>query len=107
MISRMIERDYVLKFLQNKQEVEGGYTGNDLTELAELFGVTSRGVRKRISNWIKNDKEFQQLIYLGKEKPSITLFEFLEIEQRFSENPAQVKKISYAEIQTKRDSENL
>lgn len=53
MISRMIERDYVLKFLQNKQEVEGGYTGNDLTELAELFGVTSRGVRKRISNWIK------------------------------------------------------
>ena len=55
----MIERDYVLKFLQNKQEIEGGYTGNDLTELAELLRVTSRGVRKRISNWIKNDKEHQ------------------------------------------------
>ncbi len=48
MISRMIDRDYVLKFLQNKQEVEGGYTGNEFTELAELSGVTSRGVRKRV-----------------------------------------------------------
>ena len=89
MISRMIERDYVLKFLQEKQETEGGYSGNDLTKLAEVLGVTSRGIRKRISNWKKNDKEFKQLIYLGKEKPSITLSEFLEIEYKFAENPIQ------------------
>jgi hypothetical protein len=51
MISRMIERDFIIKFHQNKQEIEGGYTGNDLTELADLLRVTSRGVRKRISNF--------------------------------------------------------
>jgi hypothetical protein len=48
----MIERDYVLKYLQNKQENEGGYTGNDITEFAKQLGVTARGLRKRISNWI-------------------------------------------------------
>jgi len=52
----MIERDYVLKFLQNKQEVEGGYTGNDLTELAELFGVTSRGVSSGVSRTLRLSK---------------------------------------------------
>ena len=103
----MIERDYVLKYLQDKQKTEGGYTGNDLTVFAEQLGVTARGLRKRISNWINNDKEFKQLIYLGKEKPSITLSEFLEIEHKFVENPIQVKKDIYDEIQTKRDVENL
>ncbi len=103
----MIERDYVLKFLQDKQETEGGYTGNDLTELAKLLGVTARGLRKRISNWINNDKEFKPLIYLGKEKPSVTLLEFLEIKQKFEKNPIQIKKGVLDDIQTKRDSENL
>src|SRR3989337_20075 len=69
----MIERDDVLKYLQDKQETEGGYTGNDLTVFAEQLGVTTRGLRKRISNWINNDKEFKPLIYLGKATPSITL----------------------------------
>jgi len=103
----MIERDYVLKYLRNKQEIEGGYTGNDLTEFSKQLGVTARGLRKRISNWINNDKEFEQLIYLGKEKPSITLSEFLEIEHKIVKNPIQVKKGIYDEIQTKRDLKNL
>jgi len=103
----MIERDYVLKYLQDKQETEGGYTGNDLTAFAKQLGVTERGLRKRISNWINNDKEFKQLIYLGKEKPSITLSEFLEIEYKFTENPIQVKISLFEEIQTRRELENL
>ncbi len=78
----MIQRGHVLRFLQWKQEAEGGYTGNDLKELAELLGVSSRGLRIRLSNWIKNDKKFAGLVYLGKEKPSITLAEFFEIEQQ-------------------------
>jgi len=88
----MIERNYVLKYLRKKQEIESGYTGNDLTEFSKKLGVTVRGLRKRLSNWINNDKEFKQLIYLGKEKPSITLSEFLEIEHKFVKNPIQVKK---------------
>ena len=75
----MITREQVFEFLLEKQEINGGYTGNDLTILAKQLNVTPRGLRKRLSIWIKNDKEFSQFIYLGKEKPSITLFEFFKI----------------------------
>jgi len=65
----MIKQEQVIEFLRQKQESEGGYTGEDLTELAELLGVSPRGMRMRISYWIKTDKKFPQFIYLGKENP--------------------------------------
>jgi len=103
----MISREQVLSFLQIKQESHGGYTGNDITELAEFLNVTPRGLNRRLAYWIQNDKEFSSFIYLGKEKPSLTLSEFLEIEQKFVENPIQIKKGVLDAIQTKRDLENL
>ncbi len=99
----MIVREYVLKFLQWKQESEGGYTGNDLTELAGLLGVTPRGLRWRLAKWIRTDRDFKQFIYLGKEKSSITLAEFFEIDQKIAENPHQVKKGIYDDLQNERD----
>jgi len=102
----MITREQVFEFLLEKQEINGGYTGNDLTILAEQLNVTLRGLRKRLSIWIKNDKHFSQFIYLGKEKPSITLFEFFKIEQELTSNPIQVKKGIYKDIQDQRKSEN-
>jgi hypothetical protein len=103
----MIPREQVLMYLQGKQESCGGYSGNDITELAEFLNVTSQGLNRRLAYWIKNDIEFSSFIYLGKEKPSITLLEFLEIKQKFFENPIQVKKDVYDEIKIKRDVENL
>ena len=88
----MISRERVLIFLREKQESDGGYSGNDLTKLAELLMVTPFGLRRRLSFWIKTDKEFSQFIYLGKEKPSITLFEFFKIDHELRENPIKVKK---------------
>jgi hypothetical protein len=102
----MIYREQALRFLQEKQEINGGYTGNDLTSLAELFHVTPQGLRKRLSKWIKTDKEFSQFIYLGKEKPPITLFEFFKIEQGLDSNPIQVKKGLYDDIQEERTDRN-
>ena len=102
----MINREQVLKFLQEKQENEGGYTGNDITKLAELLHVTSRGLRKRLSFWIKTDKEFSQFTYLGKEKPSVTLSEFFKIEQELASNPIQVKKGIHENIQEQRKEQN-
>ncbi len=84
----MIRLEHVLKFLQWKQESEGGYTGDDLTELA-------------------NDMKFAGLVYLGKEKTSITLAEFFEIEQQIATDPLQVKKGIYDDLKSKRDLKNL
>ncbi len=102
----MIYREQVLKFLKDKQETEGGYTGKDLTILSQLLKVTPRGLRKRLSAWIKNDTEFQQFIYLGKEKPSVTLFEFFKIEQELASNPLQVRKGIHEDIQEQRETQN-
>jgi len=44
----MITREEVFEFLLEKQEINGGYTGNDLTILAEQLNVTPRGLRKRL-----------------------------------------------------------
>src|SRR3990172_871095 len=102
----MIYREQVLRFLQEKQETEGGYTGNDLTKLAELLQVTSRGLRKRLSFWIKTYKEFSQFTYLGKEKPSVTLSELLKIEQELASNPIRVKKGIHEDLQEQRKEQN-
>ena len=40
----MISRERVLIFLREKQESDGGYSGNDLTKLAELLMVTPFGL---------------------------------------------------------------
>jgi hypothetical protein len=55
----------------------------------------------------KNDREFAQFIYLGKEKPSITLAEFFEIEQQIATDPLKVKKGIYDDLQNKRDLNDL
>lgn len=102
----MISRERVLIFLREKQESDGGYSGNDLTKLAELLRVTPFGLRRRLSFWIKTDKEFSQFIYLGKEKPPITLFEFFKIDHELRENPIKVKKGIYVDIQEERKSRN-
>lgn len=102
----MISRERVLIFLREKQEYDGGYSGNDLTKLAELLMVTPFGLRRRLSFWIRTDKEFSKFIYLGKEKPPITLFEFFKIDHELRENPIKIKKGIYGDIQEQRKSRN-
>jgi hypothetical protein len=80
----MISRE--LTYLHGKQEAHGGYTGKNITELAEFLNVTSQGLNRRLAYWIQNENDFSSFIYLGKEKPSITLSEFLEIEYKYG-NP--------------------
>ena len=86
-----IKRDCVLSYLREKQERAGGYTGTDLVELAEVLGVTYMAIWKRVSKWVKEDPAFTNLTYLGRYRPSITLNEFLEIEERLQSNPLEVK----------------
>jgi len=102
----MISREFVFKHLREKQDSAGGYTGDDIIEIANILKVTPRGLRRRLNNWINTFDDFKQFIYLGKKKPSITLFEFFKIEQELTTNPIQVKKIIYEDIQDQRKLEN-
>jgi hypothetical protein len=53
------------------EERNGGYYGTDLMNLAEKLGVTWRGLKKRLMEWLKEDMAFIGLHYLGNHKPSI------------------------------------
>jgi hypothetical protein len=86
-----IRRDYVLRYLTEKQDKKGGYFGTDISDLAKEIGVSGQGLRIRLSKWIKEDKDFSSLIYLGKHRSHITHNEFLEIRKRIHSNPQEVK----------------
>jgi hypothetical protein len=65
----MISREFVFKHLKKKQDSVYGYTGDDIIEIANILKVTSRGLRRRLNNWINTFDQFKQLIYLGKKNP--------------------------------------
>ncbi len=102
----MISRELVLELLRQKQNSGGGYTGDDIIEIAKILEVTPRGLRRRLNSWINTERDFQQFIYLGRKKPSITLFEFFKIKQGLESNPIQVKKGMYDDIQEERKTRN-
>lgn len=99
-----IKHDRVLIYLREKQEKAGGYTGTDLVEFAEELGVTYMAIWKRVSKWVKEDPAFANLTYLGRYRPSITLNEFLEIEERIHSNPLEVKSHILADLRECRES---
>ena len=97
-----IDINYVLERLSTLQIESGGYYGIDITKLSKELGVTSRGLRKRISGWKKSIKEFRNLSYLGQRPPSVTLDEFIEIEARMHSNPIEVKSHVLEDIRADR-----
>ena len=99
-----IQKDSVFSYLKNIQEKDGGYYGTDIANLAGELDVTWHGLQKRISYWKKNDPAFKDFIYMGRNRPSITLNEFIEIESRISDNPLVVKQHILSDLQAKRKS---
>jgi len=97
-----IKRDFILLKLKELQDDFGGYYGTDLTNIANDIGVTWHGLQKRISLWKKNDPAFEGLVYLGRNRPSVTLNEFIEIESRISSNPIGIKQHILSDLQMKR-----
>ncbi len=54
---------------------------------AEELNVTPSELKKQISKWAKVDSSFAGFTYLGKHRPTITLDEFIEIQDRIESNP--------------------
>ncbi len=101
-----INRDIVLHYLKEKQEKYGGYFGTDISDLAENIGVSSRGLRRHLSKWIKNVKDFSNLIYLGKRQPSLTPDEIVKIKERLHSNSLEVKSNILSDLQNDRKIKN-
>ncbi len=99
-----VDRDDVLTYLRELEERNGGYYGTDLMNLAEKLGVTWRGLKKRLMKWLKEDRVFIGLHYLGMHNPSITLNELIDIENQIASNPLKKKSHIYSDINKKREA---
>ena len=82
-----ISKTKVLDFLMRCQIERGGYTGNDIAKLAKNISVSPQALRKWINYWASIDQAFNQLTYLGQRTISITLDNFILIDQRLKEKP--------------------
>jgi len=82
-----ISKKRVLNFLTRCQIEKGGYTGSDVTILAKSIPVSPQAIRKRIDEWNSSDHTFKLLRYLGKQTISLSIDDFVLINQRLKENP--------------------
>jgi hypothetical protein len=80
-----ISKTKVLDFLMRCQIERGGYSGNDIAKLAKNIPVSSQALRKRINYWTSTDPAFNQLTYQGQRTISITLDDFILIDQQLKE----------------------
>jgi hypothetical protein len=80
-----ISKTKVLDLLMRCQIERGGYTGNNIAKLAKIIHVSPQALRKRINYWTSTDPVFNQLTYLGQRTISITLDDFILIDQRLKE----------------------
>lgn len=97
-----IDKEALISHLTVLQERHGGYTGTDVSTIAEGFGLTPRGLRKRLSHWRKHEAQFARFTYLGQHRPSITLNEFMEVGFQLAHNPSMVKKHILVKLQGSR-----
>lgn len=66
----MISRELVLELLRQKQDSFGGYSGDDIIEIAAILEVTPRGLRRRLNNWINSDILKEVSTYIRCSNPS-------------------------------------
>lgn len=97
-----IQKEYVLLCLQELEEASGGYFGTDINNLAKELEVTYRALQKRLREWLKANPTFANFHYLGKHRPTITLDEFVEMKERVSANPLEVKSHIRSDLDKKR-----
>jgi hypothetical protein len=90
--------DHLLEY----QQRFGGYTGKDLDEIARIFGLNKRTLKRYVEKWSKSDPLFSTLKYTGKRSVPLTLEEVTLLNQRLKENITCTKEVLVREINDNR-----
>jgi hypothetical protein len=90
--------DHLLEY----QQRFGGYTGKDLDEIARIFGLNKRTLKRYVEKWSKSDSLFSTLKYTGKRSVPLTLEEVTLLNQRLKENITCTKEVLVREINDNR-----
>lgn len=90
--------DHLLEY----QQRFGGYTGKNLDEIARIFGLNKRTLKRYVEKWSKSDPLFSTLKYTGKRSVSLTLEDVTLLNQRLKENITCTKQVLVREINDNR-----
>ncbi len=90
--------DHLLEY----QQRFGGSTGKDLDEIARIFGLNKRTLKRYVEKWSKSDPLFSTLKYTGKRSVPLTLEEVTLLNQRLKENITCTKEVLVREINDNR-----
>jgi hypothetical protein len=96
------DKKKIYNHLLEYQNRYGGYAGKDLDEIARIFGLNKRTLKRNVEKWSKNDPLFSKLKYIGQRSIPITLDEITLLNQRLKENITCTKQILVREINDNR-----
>lgn len=89
--------DHLLEY----QQRFGGYTGKDLDEIARIFCLNKRTLKRYVEKWSESDPLFSTLKYTGKRSVPLTIEEVTLLNQRLKENITCTKEVLVREINDK------
>ncbi len=98
-------RQYKTKIYDRLLEYQqrfGGYTGKDLDEIARIFCLNKRTLKRYVEKWSKSDPLFSTLKYTSKRSVPLTLEDITLLNQRLKENITCTKEVLVREINDNR-----
>ena len=82
-----VSRERIRQFLEERQRVAGGVTGEDLSRFARQSGLHPVTFRRRVLYLLGNDPAFRGISYLGKRAPDLTLDDYTSLCETLQEAP--------------------
>ena len=74
-----VATEVVRQFLEERQRVKGGVTGEDIVSFAREHGLHPIAFRRRVLRLLVNDPRLSAIHYLGKHPPVLDLAEFARV----------------------------
>ncbi|MDG6913276.1 MAG: hypothetical protein JRN35_09390 [Nitrososphaerota archaeon] len=82
-----VPRELILQFVEERQRVAGGITGEDVVRFARLHGLHRVSFQKRIDRLLAKDSRFRHVRYLGKRAPRFDLDDYTSLVELLQEAP--------------------
>ena len=82
-----LSRESLRRFLEERDRLAGGFTGQDLAGFARLHGMHPVALRRRVNHLLGNDPAFLGLHDLGKRAPALSTEDMVTLCETLQEAP--------------------
>ncbi len=94
-------------FLQDRQDLAGGFSGEELAKFAREHGIHPYPLRRRVLRLLAEDPTFTGLRYLGKRTPDLTLEDYATLCDTLQQSPLTPPSVLVGQLNRSRQAQNL